>query len=155
MRIASSVPGRLRLCGGCLKNQNRLDALGAVLARLDSSCSLRANPAAGSLTVFYDSRRYAIREMEAAVARAAGIASGGATGIGAADALSRAALPAASAAKKRRQINRYAKYAMFGSLGVSLVLAARGAKRGHALSGAAFLVALAAHLARHRKHLLA
>lgn len=54
----------------------------------------------------------------------------------------------------RMQVNQVAKLGMIGSLGVSLGLAAAGAKKGHALAGGAFLAALAAHLTVHRQHIL-
>jgi hypothetical protein len=157
-RIVSSVPGRLRIRDDSLKNPARLKTLGAALAGLERSCSFQANPAASSLTVFYDPRQCAQEQMEAAVA---GIIAPALAGKPASNDPATAAAPTPVEIAKRRQrrnllrrTNRYSKYAMLASLGVSLALAARGATRGHALTGAAFVAALGVHLAVHRRQLL-
>ncbi|MDO4232417.1 MAG: hypothetical protein Q4D19_09810 [Lautropia sp.] len=65
-----------------------------------------------------------------------------------------AASPQATPWKWQRTANKVAKRGMLVSLGTSLGLAASGAKKGHAASGAAFVAMLGVHLLVHRKSVL-
>ncbi len=97
------------------------------------------NPRIGSLTVHFDRKIVAIEKLESTV-----------------DLLVDRILqqPAQPGKSRRRQINRYAKIGMLGSLTASLALLAAGQKRGHAIAGALFVASLSVHLGLHRKHLL-
>lgn len=155
-RIVSSIPGRLRIRDCSLKNPGQFEKLGTALASLNHSCSFRANPAAGSLILFYDARQCAMEEMEDAVARMVNAAPSDSNVSNDSAAPDASAVVSASGKRRilLRRANRYSKYVMYASLGISLALAARGARRGHALAGAVFVAALGVHLAVHRKHLL-
>lgn len=64
--------------------------------------------------------------------------------------------PVAVRARKRnwrKTANQVAKQGMLLSLGSSLGLVAAGAKKGHAVTGSAFVGLLGVHLAIHRKSL--
>lgn len=65
-----------------------------------------------------------------------------------------AASPQATPWKWQRTANTVAKRGMLVSLGTSMGLAASGAKKGHAASGAAFIAMLGVHLLVHRKSVL-
>lgn len=146
-RIASSVPGRLRLRDPALRRGPALSRLATDLAGLPGVLGVAANDQAGSVVVTYDAGRIARSEMEAAALRVAEAVLGPSGG-------SETAIWHRMAPSRRVRINRYAKRGMLASLLVSLALAAGGVKRWHAWSGGAFLAFLAAHLAVHRRHLL-
>lgn len=141
-RIVSSTPGRLRIKDAGLRNAARLEQLTAALAALaefDGMLEFERNPRIGSLTVHFDRKIVAIEKLESTV-----------------DLLVDRILrqPAQPGKSRRRQINRYAKIGMLGSLTASLALLAAGQKRGHAIAGALFVASLSVHLGLHRKHLL-
>ncbi len=138
-RIVSSTPGRLRIKDAGLRNAARLEQLTAALAEFDGMLEFERNPRIGSLTVHFDCKIVAIEKLESTV-----------------DLLVDRILrqPAQPGKSRRRQINRYAKIGMLGSLTASLALLAAGQKRGHAIAGALFVASLSVHLGLHRKHLL-
>jgi hypothetical protein len=141
--VASSIPGRLRLRAPALRAPETLARLAALLGALDASCRVETNPHCGSLLLRYDPTRLAQSTAESAARAACPLAN------------------VAPSAKTRRytraslRMNRYAKYGMLASLGASLVYAATGATRAHALTGAVFVACLGAHMAVHRHRLTA
>ncbi|MDR1890080.1 MAG: hypothetical protein LBQ81_12005 [Zoogloeaceae bacterium] len=154
--VASSIPGRLRVRAPDLRASKTLARLAAQLGALDVSCRVTTNPCCGSLLLCYDATRLTRQTVEAAVH--------------ALFAPEAASVPASTGAplrephgqKLRRhytrtslKLNRYAKYGMLASLGASLVYAATGATRAHALTGAVFVACLGAHMAVHRHRLTA
>lgn len=152
--IVASIPGRLRLRDPALRRPARLAALARELGGLKGVAAVEANATAGSLVLRYDPARLGRVEAEAAAGAAA-------NRVLDRDAASAAKVPARPAGRvsrrndgRRQRLNRQAKRGMLGSLAVSLALAAAGAKRWHAVSGALFLAGLAVHLAIHRRSLL-
>ncbi len=141
--IASSTPGRIRLRHPSLRDPQRSERLPLQVARWRHVREVRANPQAGSLIVRYDNEKLndasLARRLESSITKL------GATPL---------KLPAKPGGTTRVQANRWAKRGMLGSLAVSLVLAAAGQKRWHALSGGGFLASLAVHLWVHRRHIL-
>ena len=139
-RIVSAVPGRLRLRDAALRDSEKLERLRCTLAAFGGVQSVDSNHKAGSLVVRYDVASLEPRRIEAQVEAAAAV---------------ELAKPSPRGRKSRRvQVNRYAKRGMLASLGVSLLLAAIGRKRWHALSGGLFVACLLVHLGVHRRHVL-
>lgn len=147
--IASSVPGRIRLRHAALREPRNGEQLRAILTTWRHVQSVKVSSANGSLTVNYDAAGIAPGRLEQRllelVRGVAGPATPGATG-----APTRVRPPAA----RRARANRWAKRGMLASLTSSLLLVAAGNRRWHALTGAAFLPALAVHLWVHRRQLL-
>lgn len=139
-RIVSSLPGRIRLRDTVLCQADRIERLRRVLTAMDGVVSVEANLKAGSLVLRYETARVDVETMEAAVDAAA-------------DAEFATPLPHRRPTPRVR-INRYAKRGMLGSLSASLVFAAAGRKRWHALTGGLFVASLLVHLAVHRRHVL-
>lgn len=139
-RIASVIPGRIRVRDPQLRLPDRLERLRAALAANEGIVSTEANPAAGSLLLYYDAAKVAPEIMEALVDAA----------VDTELATPRHAYPPSA----RVRINRAAKHGMLGSLALSLALAAAGQKRWHVISGGLFLASLSLHLAVHRRRLL-
>jgi len=138
-RIASSLPGRIRIRDKCLRNPARMSLLEPALRQLDGVLSLQSNPGAGSIVILFDPSRVAdLSVLEQSVDLAV-------------DAALAAPLPRQNL---KACANRYSKYGMLGSLAGSMVLAAVGQKRWHVLTGGAFLACLGVHLITHRKSLL-
>jgi hypothetical protein len=119
-----------------------LERLRATVAALDGVLSIETNAATGSLLLFYDTAKADRSVVESRVEAAAGAV------------LDAPPPPHARASATKRRANRYAKYGMIGGLATSLVLAAAGKKRLHALTGGAFVACLGVHMAIHRRHLL-
>lgn len=145
--IASSIPGRLRLRDRAWRDAARLDELGASVTRWRDVLRVEANPKAGSLLIHYDATKLERVSFEARV-----------TAIAAKTLAGRSTLPAGAASRRhgsrRVRANRLAKRGMLASLALSMLLAAAGAKRWHALTGVVFLHALGVHLWVHRHHLV-
>ncbi len=139
-RIVSALRGRVRVRDPRLREPGRLERLHRRLATLDGVRAIECNANTGSLVLLYDAARVSPARLEAAVDAAT-------------DAELAAPHPARSGAPRVR-INRAAKRTMLASLAATLVLAAIGRKRWHALSGGLFVAALAVHLAVHRRHVL-
>lgn len=145
--VASSIPGRLRLRAPGLRNPVQLEKLQAAIAQWSGVLAVEANPTTGSLLIRYDAGKLSVERCEA---RALGL-------LGKLPGQSRVPKVGAGGTarvKGNRLANRWAKGGMLASLAVSLLLAAAGAKRWHALSGMLFLHALGVHLWMHRRHLL-
>lgn len=149
--IASSVPGRLRLRHAALRETACLENLRTAAGGWHGVREVEANARVGSLLVHYDAALIPQAELEVRLLGAAGLAAAN-------DALAEplpAKAPAAAGRRLNRvAVNRQAKRAMLASLGVSLALAAAGAKRWHVLTGGMFLASLLVHLTVHRRHLL-
>lgn len=139
-RIVSSLPGRIRLRDTALRQPDRLERLRAVLAGMDGVLSVEGNAKTGSLLLHYDAASTDTDLIEASVEQAA-------------DAEFASPRPAYRPSTRVR-LNRYAKRGMLVSLTASLVLAAAGQKRWHAITGGAFVACLLVHLAVHRRHLM-
>lgn len=154
--VASSIPGRLRLRHIALRNATRLEQLKKTIADWPYVQSVTVNARTGSVLVHYDEQAWGegtddcVRRIELAAlqllpqspqmsqAPAVRVAPRGGTGGG----------------TRRVRANRMAKRGMLVSLAISMLLAAAGNKRWHALSGVMFLHALAVHLWVHRHHVL-
>lgn len=157
--IASSLPGRLRLRAPALRHAVARRRLSDRLMALPCALGIAENPRAGSLVLTYDAGQAVLADMEQAAVEAAKTLGVLPPDTAASeDAMPAANAPAAGEGKAlpsaRVRLNRQAKRGMLVSLAVSMALAAAGARRWHVLTGSAFLVFLAAHLAVHRRHLL-
>lgn len=141
--IASSLPGRMRIRNAKLRGDLcRLNALAQILKALDPYCDITPNTTSGSLLVLYDCERVSQNELEKTVHRA-----------------TRTILGEVRIRKKHYtpatlNLNRYAKYGMFSTLGLALWFAAARARRPHAATGWLFVACLGMHLAVHRHRLL-
>lgn len=139
-RIVSSISGRIRLRDAGLRDPLRLERLNRSVKSFKGVLTVEANRGAGSLVVHYDPAQIDHGRIEAQLEAMAG---------------AELARPVPERRRITRvQVNRYAKRGMLASLAVSLLLAATGQKRWHALSGAMFVACLMVHLATHRRHLV-
>ncbi|MFZ2854961.1 MAG: HMA2 domain-containing protein [Rhodocyclaceae bacterium] len=139
-RIASALPGRIRVRAPGLRHADSLARLQATLQALDGVHAVEGKPAADSIVVRYDAARVAPETMESLVEAQ----------VDAELARPRSKFPPST----RVRINRAAKAGMLGSLALSLALAAAGNKRWHAATGLVFVACLGVHLTVHRRHLL-
>ena len=139
-RVASSIPGRIRVRDTALRQPDRLARLHAMLQAVDGVHDVESKPATGSVIVHYNAAHFAPEAMETLVEQH----------VDAELARPRSKFPPST----RMRINRAAKAGMLGSLAVSLALAATGNKRWHAASGLVFVACLGVHLTVHRRHLL-
>ena len=142
--IVSSLPGRMRIRNVKLRGDPlRLNELEQALRAFDPECSITPNATSGSLLVQYDHERISQKVLAQAVDQAA-----------------RAVFGLETRTRKQHytpaslRLNRYAKYGMFTSLGLTLWFAAVRAKRPHAAAGVLFVACLGIHLAVHRHRLL-
>ncbi|GAB1394457.1 hypothetical protein MASR1M60_26210 [Rhodocyclaceae bacterium] len=148
--IASSIPGRIRLRHTSLRNPRHLAQLATEIGTWSQVQSVVPNVRAGSLRVLYDAA--ALQETDC---------------INRCETIVQKLLPHATLRKpvgaqqskvrgriRLFNLNRLAKRGMLASLTVSMLLAAAGAKKWHALTGGFFLHALGIHLWTHRRHLL-
>lgn len=145
--IASSIAGRLRVRHELLRQPQRLHALAERLSASPAVISVQAKLQAASIIIHYDCSQWSVaqscQQIETLVR----------------EVLPELAPPHSHAQRKQRQhrtrhANRWAKRVMLGSLALSMLLALRGAKRGHALTGLVFLHALGLHLWVHRRGVL-
>ncbi|GHT87470.1 hypothetical protein AGMMS49960_10110 [Betaproteobacteria bacterium] len=144
--VVSSIPGRLRVRAPNLRTPETLARLAATLLALDASCHIETNPRCGSLLLRYDATRLDPQDAKSAV-----------------EAATLALLEPPIRPPKLRhhytrtslKLNRYAKYGMLASLGASLIYAATGATRAHALTGAVFVALMGTHMLVHRHRLTA
>lgn len=139
-RVASSIPGRIRVRDTALRQPDRLARLHATLQAVDGVHDVESKPATGSVIVHYNAAHFAPEAMETLVEQH----------VDTELARPRGKFPPST----RMRINRAAKAGMLGSLAVSLALAATGNKRWHAASGLVFVACLGVHLTVHRRHLL-
>jgi hypothetical protein len=132
--IVSSIPGRIRIRHKALASARRGGRLRDAFLALDGVARVETHTAASSLIVHYDAAAIPFEEMERAVSE-----------------ITAAGLEALRAGRDREAaVNRYAKHGMLLSLAATFALAARGGRRGHALSGCLFAACLGAHLYFHR-----
>ncbi len=141
--IVSSLPGRMRIRNANLRgDRHRLVELRDRLKAFDPDCEIDINPVSGSLLVHYDCDGTPRGAMERAV---------------------HDAFEGMLGARRLRKhhytpvtlkLNRYAKYGMYSTLGLTLWLAAARARRPHAVAGWLFVACLGLHLAVHRHRLL-
>lgn len=165
--IASSVAGRLRLRHEALRQPQRLQVLAQHLSACPAVTGVQAKPQAASIVVYYDCAQWSVahscqqietlvREVLPELVRSSAPAEPTSAPMS-------APLPPPHGhghgqrkhrKHRTRHANRWAKRVMLGSLALSMLLALRGAKRGHALTGLVFLHALGLHLWVHRRGLL-
>ncbi|MBS3934940.1 MAG: hypothetical protein KGZ43_02105 [Sulfuritalea sp.] len=152
IRVASSIPGRLRLRLAVPRAAGLLPLLCRRVERWDAVQGVEVNPRTGSLLVRYDATRLTPARIEARLVAAGERAlAGHAAKVGADPTATR---PRGHGGTPRVRANRWAKRAMLVGLAASLSLAALGNKRWHWLTGVLFLHALAVHLWVHRRHLV-
>lgn len=144
IRIASSIPGRIRLRGEALRDAAQCARLRAQVEGWRHVSSVAANPRTGSLLVHYDANRLDPTRFAARIIKVAAQASP----------VLKQAPATAHGGTSRVRVNRYAKRGMLVSLAASLLLAGVGLKRWHALTGGLFVASLAVHLWVHRRHVL-
>lgn len=163
--IASSVAGRLRLRHEALRQPQRLQVLAQHLSACPAVTGVQAKPQAASIVVYYDCAQWSVahscQQIEALVRQVLPELLASSAPAEPTSTPTIAPLPHGHSHGQRkhrkhrtRHANRWAKRVMLGSLALSMLLALRGAKRGHALTGLVFLHALGLHLWVHRRGLL-
>lgn len=147
--IVASIPGRLRLRDGRLRDPERCRALVGALRALTGVFSVEGTPVTGGVLVQYDAGLHTRQSFEQ-------------TALAAFDAV----FPPADAEavplprrgpyrwQRERRWNRLAKWGMLASFPVSMALAAAGSKKWHAATGGVFSALLLVHLFVHRRHLI-
>lgn len=137
--IVSSIPGRIRIRDKTFADAGRCERLRDAFLALDGVAEVETRPDASSLIVHYDAAAVSPEHMESL-----------------ADEMIDAEI-AASRGKRARSmaVNRAAKIGMLASLATSLVLAASGARRAHAITGGLFVGCLGLHLLTHRHKIIA
>jgi len=143
-RIVSSLPGRIRVRDKGLRDQAKLNELKNVLSQLSGVTSLHDNRRTGSLLLYFDRKAIELSVMEEKIESIIE------------KILGKAQKPQRLLSKKN--VNRYNKIIMLGSLGTSLIalkLARRRPRiRWHKLTGYVFVANLGVHLYIYRKSLL-
>lgn len=156
--IVASVPGRLRVRHEALRSPALLERLEAKVRACTAVTGVEAKASAASLVVYYDTAQWSEAQSHQRIGTvAATVLPRKAEAPPVTSAPQRPQHPARGllqGKERRLQANRWAKRAMLGSLAVSMLLAAQGAKRGHALTGLLFLHALGLHLWVHWRNLL-
>lgn len=140
-RIVSSLPGRIRVRDQGLRDQQRLTELKQALSKISAISSLQENVRTGSIVVNFDVNAIDIVSLETMLDAAV-------------DRVLNEPLTLPPISKK--QLNRYNKVAMVGSLAASLALTVARKKhwrRWHALTGYLFVASVAAHMVIYRKTL--
>lgn len=148
-RRISHVPGRLRVRDQLWRNAPQLTRLRQVLEQVSGVRMVETNPRTGSLLVLFDPALTDAKTLLGLLGQSTPV-----SGSPPSAQSESTPKPKRQRRSMRLQVNQAAKLGMIGSLGVSLGLAAAGAKKGHALAGGAFLAVLAAHLTVHRRHIL-
>ncbi len=151
--IVASVPGRLRVRHEALRSPALLQELAAQAGQYQAVTQVEPKLQAASLVVYYDAAQWTQAQSHQHI----GALLGGLLPLapppeGAMQQRRRMRAPMGQT--RRQQANRWAKRTMLGSLALSMLLAAQGAKRWHTLTGVLFLHALGMHLWVHRRHLL-
>jgi hypothetical protein len=140
-RIVSSLPGRIRIRDKRLRDQSRLNELKKELSKIAAITELQGNARTGSVVVNFDATVIEIAALESKIEYAV-------------DKVLAETLTAPLLTKK--QLNRYNKIAMVGTLTASLALGMARQKRlrrWHALTGYLFVANLGVHLYLYRKTL--
>lgn len=138
-RIVSSLPGRIRIRDKRLRDQARLNELKKELLKIATITELKSDARTGSVVVNFDSNLIEIAALEAKLDLAVDKV---------------LAEPVQLLTKK--QLNRYNKIAMVGSLAASLAFGVARQKRfrrWHVLTGYFFVANLGVHLYLYRKTL--
>lgn len=154
-RIASSLPGRLRLK---LADAGQLATLADTFRSLEGVGELTCRPGSVSLIVHYD-RRLARPAIEAFARQQLGLEAPAADDDAMPDPddtelSTPARAPAAPRRKWRLVVNRYAKYGAVAAMAVSLLAIAARRKRLHTQAGLVSLALTALHMGIHRRNLL-
>lgn len=139
-RVVSTLPGRIRVRDKALRNPGVRTRVEAQLWQIEGLIVMQPNPSVGSIVLHFAAGEIDPLKLEHEI-----------------DAIIDAAIatPRPSGSRPlRMQVNRIAKLGMIGSLSASLVLAASGQKRWHAVTGAAFVACLGVHLGVHRRNLV-
>ena len=151
--IVASVPGRLRVRHDALRNPALLQELAAQVGHCQAVTLVEPRPQAASLVVYYDTAQWTQAQSHQHIgAVLGGLLPSAPPPEGAMQ--QRRKMRPSMGQSRRQQANRWAKRTMLGSLALSMLLAAQGAKRWHTLTGILFLHALGMHLWVHRRHLL-
>ncbi|AEG00077.1 HMA2 domain-containing protein [Methylomonas methanica] len=140
-RIVSSLPGRIRVRDKRLRDQTRLTELNKQLSKIAAISTVQADARTGSVVVRFDPAAIEISELEAHLDSAVD------------QVLVEQLIPPPIT---KKQLNRYNKIAMVGSLAASLALTTARRKhwrRWHALTGYLFVASVAVHMIIYRKSL--
>ena len=140
-RIVSSLAGRIRIRDRHLRDKTQLDKLANELLKIPAISELQCNPRTGSVVVHFDANIIDIATLETQIEAAV-------------DKVLAAFLKSPQLSKK--QVNRYSKIGMVGSLAVSLAFGLARKKRWrrwHIVGGYLFLANLGVHLIIYRKTL--
>ena len=140
-RIVSSLPGRIRVRDKRLRDQERLTELKKELSKITAITALQDDVRTGSIVVNFDPRAIEIAVLETRLDFAVDQVL-----------VERLTLPPIT----KKQLNRYNKIAMMGSLAASLALTTVRRKRWrrwHALTGYLFVASVAVHMIIYRKTL--
>jgi len=142
-RIVSSMPGRIRLRDKKLRDQEKLNELTKELSKIAVITSLQGNVRTGSLLLRFDRNAIVFSTIEANIDSTVDQIIGKA--------------PKPQPLLSKKNLNRYNKMAMLGSLGASLItLSMTNRKRRvrwHKLTGYLFIAHLGTHLFFYRKAL--
>lgn len=139
-RIVSSLPGRVRVRDKRLRHKSRLAELKTELSKIAAITALRDDIRTGSIVVNFDADAIDIADLETLLDSAVD------------QVLTEPMAPPIT----KKQLNRYNKIAMMGSLAASLALTAARRKRWrrwHALTGYLFVASVAVHMVIYRKTL--
>jgi hypothetical protein len=140
-RIVSSLPGRIRIRDKRLRDQTQLNNLKKELLKIAAITELQVNARIGSVLVNFDPNVIEIAALETKIESAV-------------DKI--LADPLIPVLLTKKNINRYNKIAMMGSLTASLAFGLARQKRWrrwHKLTGYLFVVNLGVHLYLYRKSL--
>lgn len=140
-RIVSSLPGRIRIRDKRLRDQARLNELRKELLNIAAIAELKGNVRTGSVVVHFDPAAIEIAALETKLDAAVDKV---------------LAEPLTPPLLTKKNLNRYNKIAMVGSLAASLALATARKRRWrhwHALTGYLFVANLGVHLYLYRKSL--
>jgi len=140
-RIVSSLPGRIRVRDKRLRDQKRLSELKNELSKIAAITALQDDVRTGSIVVNFDPSAIEIAALETLLDYAVDQV-----------VVERLILPPIT----KKQLNRYNKIAMMGSLAAFLALTVarrKRWKRWHALTGYMFVASVAVHMIIYRKTL--
>jgi len=140
-RIVSSLPGRIRVRDKRLRDQKRLSELKNELSKIAAITALQDDVRNGSIVVNFDPSAIEIAALETLLDYAVDQV-----------VVERLILPPIT----KKQLNRYNKIAMMGSLAAFLALTVarrKRWKRWHALTGYMFVASVAVHMIIYRKTL--
>ncbi|MGD2118110.1 MAG: hypothetical protein PVG66_07115 [Chromatiales bacterium] len=136
MVVVSTVAGRLRVRAKRLKSRRIAEQICEQIRTLPGALEVRANPAAGSIIISFDSEQVDVHELE--------------------DAIDELCQPPAKNAPTgmSRQLNRITKIGMISTLATSVAYGVAGKKKPHVQYATAFLAFAGMHMLRYSKSLL-